>query len=36
MASLLTSLEPLVVRLREQGYTVIGPTESEGAIVLAN
>jgi ferredoxin len=35
MESLLTSLEPLVVRLRELGYTVIGPTKSEGAIVLA-
>ena len=35
MESLLTSLEPLVVCLRARGYTVIGPTESEGAIVLA-
>ena len=35
MESLLTSLEPLIVCLRARGYTVIGPTESEGAIVLA-
>ncbi len=35
MESLLTSLEPLIVFLRARGYTVIGPTESEGAIVLA-
>jgi ferredoxin len=31
----LSSLEPLIVSLREQGYTVVGPTLRDGAIVLA-
>jgi ferredoxin len=35
MAVVLASLEPLVVELRARGYTVIGPSESAGAIVLA-
>jgi ferredoxin len=35
MAAVLASLEPLVARLRAMGYTVIGPTMSAGAIVLA-
>jgi ferredoxin len=35
MAVVLASLEPLVARLRTDGYTVVGPTESAGAIVLA-
>jgi ferredoxin len=30
----LTSLEPVVTVLRAGGYTVVGPTESDGAIVL--
>jgi ferredoxin len=34
VSSVLTSLEPLVATLREGGYTVIGPVEREGAIVL--
>lgn len=35
MAVVLESLESLVSQLRARGYTVIGPTESAGAIVLA-
>jgi ferredoxin len=35
MAVVLTSLETLVARLRAMGYTVVGPTMSAGAIVLA-
>jgi formate hydrogenlyase subunit 6/NADH:ubiquinone oxidoreductase subunit I len=35
MTVVLASLEPLVSCLRAEGYTVVGPTESEGAIVLA-
>jgi ferredoxin len=35
MTAMLTSLEPLVGCLRKLGYTVIGPTASDGAIVLA-
>lgn len=31
----LTSLEPLVARLRADGYRVIGPTVRDGAIMLA-
>jgi ferredoxin len=34
MAAVLTSLEPLVAYLRGLGYTVVGPTVSDGAIVL--
>jgi ferredoxin len=34
MAALLTTLEPLVQRLRSDGYQVIGPTVRDGAIVL--
>src|SRR5262249_57577612 len=32
---MLTSLEPLVAALRDEGYRVIGPTVRENAIVLA-
>ena len=35
MAALLTTLEPLVRRLRSDGYVVVGPTVRDGAIVLA-
>jgi ferredoxin len=35
MAVVLSSLEPLVADLRARGYTVVGPTLSAGAIVLA-
>lgn len=35
MAVLLESLEPLVTALRTSGFTVIGPTVSDGAVVLA-
>jgi ferredoxin len=35
MAVLLTSLEPLVERLRADGYVVVGPTVADNAIVLA-
>jgi ferredoxin len=35
MAVVLSSLEPLIAHLRSLGYTVIGPTESDGAIVLS-
>ena len=35
MAALLTTLEPLVRRLRSDGYVVVGPTARDGAIVLA-
>jgi ferredoxin len=35
MAALLTSLEPLVRRLRADGYVVVGPNMRDGAIVLA-
>ncbi|HEU0240229.1 MAG TPA: 4Fe-4S dicluster domain-containing protein, partial [Micromonosporaceae bacterium] len=35
MAEELSSLEPLVAALQEAGYTVIGPTVRDGAIVLA-
>src|SRR4051794_12825172 len=35
MPVLLTSLEPLVATLREDGYRVVGPTVRDGAIVLA-
>jgi ferredoxin len=34
MVALLSSLEPLVVALRADGYTVVGPQERNGAIVL--
>ena len=34
MTALLTSLDPLVDRLRAEGYTVVGPHERDGAIVL--
>jgi ferredoxin len=34
MTALLHTLEPLVATLRAEGYTVIGPREREGAIVL--
>jgi ferredoxin len=35
MPALLRTLQPLVDRLRERGYTVVGPTVRDGAIVLA-
>src|SRR5439155_21548631 len=35
MPVLLTSLEPLVRALRDDGYRVVGPTVRDGAIVLA-
>jgi ferredoxin len=35
VSALLTSLEPLVATLRDQGYAVVGPTERDQAIVLA-
>ncbi len=35
MTVVLNSLEPLVAHLRARGYTVVGPTRSAGAIVLA-
>ena len=34
MTALLRSLEPLVTTLRAEGYTVVGPQERDGAIVL--
>jgi ferredoxin len=34
MVALLHSLEPLVATLRADGYTVVGPCERDGAIVL--
>lgn len=34
MTALLQSLEPLVATLRAEGYTVVGPRERDGAIVL--
>ena len=34
MTALLPSLEPLVATLRAHGYTVVGPCERDGAIVL--
>ena len=34
MTALLASLEPLIAVLRSDGYTVIGPTLRDGAIVL--
>lgn len=35
MTAVLASLEPLVTCLRSLGYTVVGPTEADGSIVLA-